>query len=134
MAKAAAKDLNFSFNANALEAFVENGNLDIRREAPVATGLSDDGPRRVVGNYDWGVNIDGVWGGAAGEPDATIGVDCLAGTKRDIEFDPASAVHYDPTTTNEMIVENYSVNCRLGEAIKFSAAFVPNSALSRNTS
>lgn len=135
MAKKAAKDINFSYNAVALEGSITSIEQRVTQELPVVTGLSDVGPQRVVGNYDFGYSLDGPDDFAAGGVDATLfgGIGDSDGGAT--AFDPtgetagASDPNYDASSC---LVENYNIKGAVGAGVTYSATLQGNSELQRN--
>lgn len=133
MAKQPAKNINFSFNSVALEDDLTSVSLDVKQELPVVTSLADTGPRRVVGNYDYSVSLEGAADFAAAQSDATLAGQ-IGGSGAAVAFDPTGATagpndpNYDSTS---MLVESYSIKGGVGQAVTFSATLQGNSALTR---
>lgn len=133
MSKQPSKNLNLTVNSVALEDDLTSASLDVRQELSDVSALSDTGPRRVVGNYDYGMGLEGVADFAASQSDATIyamvGSSGVATT-----FDPtgqgagASDPNYDSTS---MVLETYSIKTAVGAGVTFSAQLQGNAALSR---
>ena len=72
MAKKAANVVNITVNSVALEDDIDNFNLSVTQETPVVTSFADAGPRRVVSNYDYKLDISGSADFASGQSDATL--------------------------------------------------------------
>lgn len=134
MGKVASKNLNVSLNSVALEDELTSAGLDIKQTNPVVTALSDEGPRRVVDNYDYTASLEGGFDGASGQGDATffgmIGSDGVA-----LAFDPTGAAspgpndpHYDAAS---VVLESYSIKASVGSAVTYSAGLAGNSKLDR---
>ncbi len=136
MGKKAAKDLNVSYNAVALEDAITSASLEITVETPEVTGLSDAGPRRVEGNYDFQAGLEGAADFASGGQDATL-FGRIGNGGAAFAFDPTGAgapgvndPHYDASS---MIVSAYSLKGAVGTGVTYSATLVGNSALTRAT-
>lgn len=133
MAKQPGKNLNLAVNAVAIEDDLNSANLDVKQEVPVVTSFADAGPRRVVGNYDFAVGMEGAPDFAAGQSDATLfGLVGSSGVA--VGFDPTGAAagaddpNYDATS---MVLEAYSIKAAVGAAVTMSATLQGNSALIR---
>jgi hypothetical protein len=135
MAKQASKVLNVSVAAVAMEDDAQNVTLKVDQKTDEVTALSDVGPRRVVDNYDYSLDMDGAADFASGQSDATlfglIGV--AAGGA--VAFDPTGAVaagasdpHYDSTA---MVLSSYQLKAAVGKGVTFSATLQGASALAR---
>lgn len=136
MAKRPARDANLAINSVALEDEATSISLDVKQEAIKVDGLSSTGPERVVGNYDYSLQLDGNADFASGQGDATIfGMVGSSGVA--MAFDPTGAAagasdpNYDATS---VVLESYSIKAGVGGATTYSATFQGNSALSRATS
>ncbi len=134
MAKQPAKNLNLAYNSVALEDDLTSAGLDIKVELPVVTALADAGPRRVEGNYDYSVNMEGAADFAAAQSDATL-FGRIGNGGAAMGFDPTGAAspaagdpHYDSTA---MLLESYSIKAAVGAAVTFSAVLQGGSALAR---
>lgn len=134
MAKVAAKSINFSYNSVALEDDITSISQDVQQELPAVTALSDAGPRRVVGNYDYSYNLEGNADFAAAQSDATL-FGQIGGSGAATAFDPTGAIagandpNYDATS---VLLESYNIRGGVGQAVGFSAVLQGNSALARN--
>lgn len=133
MSKQPAKNLNLTVNSVALEDDITSASLDVKQEVIDVSALSDIGPRRLVGNYDYGMGLEGVADFASGQSDATLYA--LVGSAGvATEFDPTgesagpSDPNYDSTSS---VLESYSLKAAVGAAVTFSAQLQGNSALAR---
>lgn len=72
MAKIAAKDIRIYLAQYALHGFLNAFDLATKQEVPLVTAFSDAGPRRVIGNYDYKMDIGGFFDGADGQIDTII--------------------------------------------------------------
>ena len=136
MAKQPAKNANISINAVALEDEIDDFALTIDQEVPESNGLSEAGPRRVVSNYDFGLEIGGKPDFDASQADATLHA-LVGSTGVAMALDPtgASAGSNDPNyDATSVVLERYSIRGRIGGAIEFAASLKGNSALSRAVS
>ncbi len=135
MAKIPAKVINFAFNTVPLEDEASSLSLNITNEAPVTTGLSDAGPRRVEGNYDHSIEIEGFWDGADVQGDSTIFPALLAGVAVATAFDPTggAAGANDPNYDSTCLVGSYTIRGAVGGPVTYSATFEGATALARNT-
>ena len=131
-AKRASKDLNMAIGAVAMESYLASAGLDVSVETPVVTGLSDTGPRRVEGNYDWNESMEGAADFAAGGSDATLFGMIGAGAAA-THFDPTGGVvgGSDPHYDGSVLLSAYSIKAAVGAGITFSAAFQGTTALTR---
>lgn len=133
MAKVPANAANILISV-ALEDDIDNFALNITQETPVVTSLADAGPRRVVGNYDYGLEISGAPDFAAAQSDATLfGMIGSSGVAMGV--DPTGVAvdadnpHYDATS---VVLSAYSVKGAVGGRVDFSASIQGNSALARS--
>lgn len=132
MAKVAAKAADITVNSVALEDDVTGFSLDVTQELPVVTSLADAGPRRLAGNYDWGLNLDGNADFAASQSDATLfGLIGSAGVALDLEPTGNNAGTDDPNYGGTVLLASYSVAGQVGGAVTFRAALQGGSALAR---
>lgn len=132
MAKQPAKNVKIMVSAVALEDDCQSFSLDITQETPVVTSLGDAGPRRVVGNYDFGANIGGASDLAIAQSDATLfGLIGSAGVAVQISPTGAVAGPNDPKYASNMVLSNYRIDANLGEKVAFSANLQANSILAR---
>lgn len=133
MAKKPAKDANIAINSVALEDDVSSFSLDVSQETPEVTSFADAGPRRVVGNYDFGLSLDGAADFASGQSDATLfGLIASTGVAMAVDPTGASAGANDPNyDSTSVVLESYSIKGQVGGAVTFSAKLNGNAALSR---
>jgi len=131
-AKRASKDLNFAIVAVPMESYLTSAGLDIAVETPVTTGLSDAGPRRVEGNYDWNESLEGAADFAAGASDATLFGMIGAGAAA-THFDPTGGAvgPSDPHYDGSALLSAYSIKAATGAAITFSASLQGATAMTR---
>lgn len=136
MAKVSAVSPNISINSVALEDDINNFSLNITQEIPVVTSFADAGPRRVTGNYDYGLDISGVADFAASQSDATLhGLIGSSGAAMAVDPTGASAGSNDPNyDSTSVVLESYSISGATGGAVEFSASLQGNAALSRAVS
>lgn len=133
MAKQPAKNANITVNSIAIEDDINKFTLDVSQETPAVTSLADAGPRRVVGNYDYGLDLGGNPDFASGQSDATLFA-LIGSAGVAVAVDPTGATagandpNYDATS---MVLESYSISGSVGGAQEFSAKLSGNSALSR---
>lgn len=134
MAKIAAKVANLAIGAVALEGYADSISLNVDQETPVTTAISDAGPRAVVGNYDFGLELSGKADFAAGLSDATIFALVGDADGAAMAFDPtgnsagASDPNYDSTS---VVLSSYKISAAVGGAVEYSASFKGAAALSR---
>ena len=136
MAKQPAKNINFSFNSVALEDELSSIEQQVTQETPPVTAISDAGPRRVVGNYDYRYALEGFFDGAASQGDATLAAQ-IGGSGAASAFDPtgASAGPDDPNyDSTSVLLSSYTIRGQVGGPITYSAELVGNAALSRAVS
>ncbi len=133
MSKIPAQDINFTVGALSIEDELSSAALNITNEAPVTTGFSDAGPRRVEGNYDYSFDIEGFFDGAAAQGDATIFGTIGGGAAGVVEMEPtgqvvgASDPHYDGVA----ILTSYSVRGAAGGPVTYAASFAGSAAIDR---
>lgn len=132
MAKQPAKNANIKISV-ALEDDVDSFSLNIAQETPVVTCLSDAGPRRLAGNYDWDLDVSGGADFAAAQSDATLfGLVGSAGVATEVEPTGAGVdadnPHYDATSG---VLGSYSISGAVGGRVDFSAKILGNSTLAR---
>jgi len=136
MAKYAANKVNIALATVVLEDDIDNFSLAITQEAPVVTAFADAGPRRVVGNYDFTLDVSGSPDFTAAQSDATIFAFLGAAAAKPMAVDPtgkadppdANNPHYDAT---DIILTSYSISGAVGGRVDYSASFGGNSALAR---
>jgi len=134
MAKVAANKCNIALATVVLEDDIDSFSLNITQEAPVTTSFADAGPRRVVGNYDYTLDVGGSPDFAAAQSDATIFGFVGAAAAKAMAVDPTGAVvgasdpHYDST---DIILTSYSISGSVGGRVDYSASFAGNAAISR---
>lgn len=133
MAKQPAKNVNIAVNSVALEDDIDNFSLDVTQEVPTVTSFADAGPRRVTGNYDYGLKMDGKADFASGQSDATLfGLVGSTGVAQAVDPTGATAGANDPNyDATSVVLESYSISGQVGGAVQFSAQTKGNSALSR---
>jgi hypothetical protein len=134
MAKQPAKNANIMVDTVVMEDDIDNFSLNVTPEVPVVTALSDVGPRRVMGNYDFSLDLSGAADFAAGQSDAVLFGLCSDALGGPVGVDPTGAVaagasdpHYDST----MMCSGYAISGAVGGRIDFKATLVGTSALVR---
>ena len=132
-AKKAAKDVNVSVNAVALEDDMKTMSLDLKQETPEVTAFSDAGPRRVVGNYDHSLKLDGAADFASGQSDGTLfALLANAGVVTAVQPTGAAAGVNDPNyNCTSMVLSSYSLKASIGGGVEYSAELQGNAALTR---
>ncbi len=134
MAKQPAKNANISISSVALEDDIASFTLNVTPEVPTVTAISDTGPRRVMGNYDYNLDLGGAADFASGQSDATLFDLMTNASGGAMAVDPtgASAGANDPNyDATSVMGSGYSLSGQVGGAVEFSASLVGNSALSR---
>lgn len=133
MAKQPAKNVNISINSVALEDDIDNFTLSVEQEVPVVTSFADAGPRRVVGNYDYELEVSGKPDFASGQSDATLfGLVGSTGVATAVDPTGATAGANDPNyDSTSMVLESYKISGEVGGAVEFEATLQGNAALSR---
>lgn len=133
MAKQSAHSTNIAIGGAAMEDEIDSYTLSIRQDVPVVTGFGQDGPRRVVGNYDYELQLSGAPDFAASQIDATLEAligdsDGATGT-----VDPTgnSAGANDPNYDGTYVLEEYSISGQQSGAVTYSARLQGSAALSR---
>lgn len=117
-----------------MEDDLDSWSLNVNQETPVVTAFSDGGPRRVAGNYDWGLDISGAADFASGESDATLfALLGSAGVTMDLEPTGATAAASDPNydSVAGLMLSSYKISGAIGGAIQYSASMVGAAALTR---
>jgi len=134
MPKQPAKNANIMVDTVVMEDDIDSFSLTVTPEVPVVTALSDAGPRRVVGNYDYSLDISGANDFAAGMSDATLYNLCSDAAGGPVGVDPTGATpatasdpHYDGT----YMCSSYKISGAVGGRIDFAATLVGASALTR---
>lgn len=134
MAKVAANSTNISVNSVALEDDIDNYTLNVTTETPTTMGLSTVGPTRVLGNYDYSLDVSGAADFAASQSDATLFALITDTSGVAMAVDPtgnaagANDPNYDATS---VMASSYSISGAVGGRVDFSCTLVGNSALSR---
>lgn len=133
MSKVPARNMNYSIGGVAIECYINNLSRDNTQEIIVTTGFCDSGPRRTVGNADWGTSIDGPNDFASGSVDAT-----LFGLIGDADgaatiFQPTgnAAGANDPNYTGSEVLDSYSIKGGLGQLVSYSAKLSGSTAQTR---
>lgn len=137
MAKKPANAANISIAGVALEDDIDNFSLKVSQETPTVTAFADAGPRRVVGNYDYSLDISGKADFASGQSDATLFglIGDTDGGAMAVDPTGASAAANDPNyDATSAVLSEYSISGAGGGAVEFSATLQGNSALVRNVS
>lgn len=133
MAKQAARNINISINAVALEDDFDSASLSVDQETPVVTSFADAGPRRLAGNYDYTLEIAGKGDFAASQSDATLFA-LIGSAGVAMAFDPTGATagandpNYDSTS---IVLSSYKISGAIGGAVEIAATMQGNAALSR---
>jgi len=128
------KNVNISIASVALEDDIDNFNLEVTQELAVVTAFGDAGPRRVVGNYDYGLSIGGGADFAASQSDATLFALVGDANGAAMAVDPTGTTagsddpNYDSTS---VVLESYSVSGQTGGRVDFSAQLRGAAALAR---
>ena len=113
--------------------------VGLDQETPEVTALGSTGPERVVGNYDWGVELAGNFDGAASQGDATlfamIGLTGGGGSggARAVTFDPTGNVAGpdDPNYDGNAVLSSLSITAALGAPVTYAATLLGDGALAR---
>lgn len=134
MAKMPSKQVNISINSVAIEDDVDSFTLKVDQQTPAVTSFADAGPRAVVDNYDYGLDLGGSADFASGQSDATIfGMLGSAGVPMAVDPTGATAGPNDPNyDASSVVLSSYQISGGVGQAVKFSASLKGNSALARN--
>ena len=136
MAKVAARSANIAIDGVSIEDDIDNFSLTVNVETPETTSFADAGPRRVLGNYDFSLDISGAADFAAAQTDATLfnlTVDAAGGA---MAVDPtgASAATNDPNYASTVMCSTYTLSGAVGARVSYSATLVGIAALTRATS
>lgn len=137
MAKQPAKNVNISIATVAVEDDVDNFSLNVQQEIPTVTSFADAGPRRVVGNYDYSLEMSGAVDFASGQTDATFFALVGDADGGAVAVDPtgASAAANDPNyDSTSMVLESYRISGQVGGRVDFAATMQGAAALVRNVS
>ena len=137
MAKQPASNVNITINSVSLEDDIDSFTLNVQAETPTVTSFADAGPRRVLGNYDYNLDIAGTPDFAASQSDATLFalVTDTSGVAMGVDPTGASAGTNDPNyDSTSVILSSYQISGQVGGRVSFSASLVGNAALSRATS
>ena len=100
------------------------------------TCLGDAGPRRVVGNYDYGHELSGPADVADGASDATIfALLASAGVALDVELTGTDGSASNPEyQTTSVVLASYKLSGKVGGPVEYAASFKGNAALTRDAS
>lgn len=134
MAKQPAKNVNIAIGGVQHEDDIDNFTLNIEQETPVVTSFADAGPRRVVGNYDYNLDLAGAPDFAASQSDATLFALIGDADGASIGVDPTGAAagandpNYDSTS---MVLSSYRLSGAVGGRVDFSATLQGSAALAR---
>ena len=134
MAKIPAKNMNLAIATVAIEDDADNISLNVDQETPVVTSFADAGPRRVVGNYDYSLDVSGAADFASGQSDATIFGQVGDADGAVMALDPtgASAGANDPNyDSTSVVLSSYKISGAVGGRVDFSATFQGAAALTR---
>lgn len=136
MAKQPAKNVDILVDSVALEDDIDNFSLDVEQELAVVTSFADAGPRRLPGNYDYGLNFSGKADFASGQSDATLfALVGSSGVATEVEPTGATAGANDPNyDSTSMVLESYSIRGQVSGAVEYSTALKGNAALTRAVS
>ena len=79
---------------------------------------ADAGPRRLVGNYDYTLSMDGSGDFASGQSDATL-FGLVGSSGVTFGFDPTgnSAAANDPNYDSTMVLESFTISGQVGGAV-----------------
>lgn len=134
MAKQPAVNVNITVSTVSLEDDINSFTLSIDQETPVSTSFADAGPRRLVGNYDYNLDIGGAADFAAAQSDATLFALVGASAVQPVTVDP-TGVTADANNPNydsaDMLLASYSITGSVGGVVEYSANLVGNALLAR---
>lgn len=134
MAKQPSKNVDISVSAVPLEDDADSFNLTVTPATPVVTAFSDTGPRRVMDNFDYTLDLSGAADFASGQSDDTLFDLTTNAAGGAVSVDPtgvtadANNPNYDSTS---MMASSYSISATQGGRVEFSASLVGNSDLTR---
>jgi hypothetical protein len=134
MAKQPAKNVNITISSVALESEIDSFSLKISQETPVAGGFGTAGPFRVVGNYDYSLDISGAPDFTAAKMDATLFalVGDTDGNTMAVDPTGATAGANDPNYDASLVVlSSMEISASVGGRVSESATLLGNSALAR---
>lgn len=133
MAKIAATKINVAINAVAIEDELSSSELSVTQESIKVDGLSSVGPERVVGNYDFGLSLEGSADFATGQGDATLFA-LVGNAGVAMAFDPtggAAGVNDPNYDSTKVVLASYSIKGGVGQAVTYSASLEGAAALTR---
>ena len=134
MAKQPSKNVNISVSSVPLEDDADSFNLTTTPATPVVTAFSDVGPRRVMDNYDYTLDLSGAADFASGQSDDTLFDLTTNAAGGAVAVDPTgnTAGANDPNyDTPSMMASSYSISATAGGRVEFSSSLVGNGALTR---
>lgn len=135
MGKIAAAKANISINSVAMEDEADDISLSVKQEVIKVDGFSQAGPEKVVGNYDWNVDLGGNADFAASQGDATMfALLGSAGVAMDLDPTGTAAGSSNPHYTGTVVLEELSYKFGVGGAAKSTYKLQGASALTRATS
>src|SRR5688500_3274574 len=112
MAKQPARNANIAVNAVALEDDLTSFEMNVTQETIPVTSFADTGPRRLVGNYDHTLGLEGNADFASGQSDATLfGLIGSAGVATAVDPTGAIAGANDPNYDSvSQVLASYSLS------------------------
>jgi hypothetical protein len=129
VAKISAVNERIYIDHHALSTSLSTAQTSVDRELPVVTGFSDVGPRRVLGNYDHGIDANGFFDGAASGIDGVIDALRSGG--------PTQVCHQFGVALGDLVYEhrgevsNQPRSSRNGEAVMLNFGLVGAAAMFR---
>ena len=121
MARVHGKNVNYSINGVSIEDELNSVSMNMNVPESEITSFSDVWQNFLAGKPSAQLDIQGSWDGAANQGDATIfGELGLEGEEWD--FEPDGTTGYD----GYAIVNSYSIQCNVNEAIKYSSTLRHN--------
>jgi len=136
MAAVHGKDGHFTYNSVNLSPFGTEFTLTIEGDTAETTTFGDAAKEYVRGQYGWTISASGIWDGASGAVDATLGPDVLVTTARAVIVRQNSAAKSanNPEWTGSVFLTSYETNPTIGDAVQWSAEFQGTGALTRDAS
>jgi hypothetical protein len=132
VAKQPARKAKLNINSVAYDADIKGFEIGIDQETPAVTALADAGPRRVAGNYDFSLKMDGAPDFASGGTDAAaFALLGNAGVAMNVRPTGNAAGANDPHYNGTVVLSSYSIKGATGGAVESSVSLAGNSALTR---
>lgn len=135
MARIHGANANYTFNSVAIEDELNSIDQEVRQNLGEVTAFADTGESHVAGKYGWSHQISGSADFAASQGDATLFA-AIDGTAKAVLFDPVGGGTggdtNNPVYGGSAFVESYSISCRVGSPVSYSARLRGTGALTRD--